>query len=94
MITTEVKKNDEGNDSETVKIYVNTRPHRVQKNIEITYLQIVELAFPNLPSGDGNECTIQYTRGEGNKTAGSLINGKSVKVKEGMEFDVTPTNRS
>lgn len=46
MITTEVKKNDEGNDSETVKIYVNTRPHRVQKNIEITYLVHTEKLTP------------------------------------------------
>ena len=30
----------------------------------------------------------------GNKPAGALVEGQSVKAKDGMEFDVTSTNRS
>jgi hypothetical protein len=38
--------------------------------------------------------TVQYTRGPETKPTGTLIEGQSVKVRNGMEFDVTSTNRS
>ena len=79
---------------ETVTIIVNGRQKTVPKNEEITFDAVVALAFPNPPSGDGVQFTVQYTRGDGNKPAGTLVEGQSVKVKNGMEFDVTPTNRS
>jgi hypothetical protein len=66
----------------------------VPKNEEITFDRVVALAFPNPPTGDGVQFTVQYTRGQGNKPAGTLVEGQSIKVKDGMEFDVTPTNRS
>jgi len=72
---------------------VNGRPKTVPKNEEIAFEQVVALAFPNPPTGDGVQFTVQYTRGGGHK-AGTLVEGQSVKVKDGMEFDVTPTNRS
>jgi hypothetical protein len=78
----------------TVTIIVNGRPKAVPKNEEISFDQVVALAFPNPPTGDGVQFTVQYTRGHGHKPAGALLEGQSVKVKEGMEFDVTPTNRS
>ena len=37
--------------------------------------------------------SVMYQRGHGNKS-GSLVAGQSVKVKEGMRFDVTATDRS
>jgi len=64
------------------------------KNEDITFDQVVALAFPNPPTGDGVQFTVQFTRGEGNKPTGTLVEGQSVKVKDGMEFDVTSTNRS
>lgn len=79
---------------ETVTIIVNGRQKTVPKNEEITFDAVVALAFPNPPSGDGVQFTVQYTRGDGNKPAGTLVEGQSVKVRNGMEFDVTPTNRS
>ena len=79
--------------AQTVTIYVNTRAKQVAKE-DITFEELVALAFETPPKGDGVQFTIQYTRGHGNKPAGNLLEGQSVKVKEGMEFDVTPTNRS
>lgn len=79
---------------QTVTIIVNGRQKPVAKREDLTFAQIVALAFDNPPTGDGVQFTIQYTRGHGNKPAGSLVEGQSVKPKEGMEFDVTPTNRS
>ena len=61
---------------------------------ELTFDELVNLAFETPPTGDGVQFTIQYTRGHGSKPAGTLLEGGTVKVKEGMEFDVTPTNRS
>ena len=81
-------------DDKTVTIYVNGRPKEWPKNADISFEQVIALGFDNPPSGDGVQFTVQYTRGQGNKPAGSLLEGQSVKVKDGMEFDVTPTNRS
>lgn len=78
----------------TVSIIVNGRPKEVDKNADLTYEQIVALAFPNPPTGQNVQFTVQYTRGQGNKPSGVLIEGQSVKVKDGMVFDVTATNRS
>lgn len=94
MSSEDVKEYSKAEDVETVTIIVNGRAKTVPKNEEITFDQVVSLAFPNPPSGDGVQFTVQYTRGQGNKPAGTLVEGQSVKVKDGMEFDVTPTNRS
>lgn len=77
-----------------VSIVVNGRAKTWPKNEDITYSQVVRLAFENPPSGDGVQITVQYTRGHGNKPAGTLLEGQAVKVKDGMIFDVTATNRS
>ena len=79
---------------DTVIIIVNGRAKTVPKNAELSFWDVVKLAFDNPQTGDGIQYTVQYTRGPGNKPAGTLVEGQSVKVKQGMEFDVTPTNRS
>lgn len=81
-------------DEKTVTIIVNGRAKDVPKNAELTYEDIISLAFDNPPTGDGVQFTVQYTRGTGNKPSGTLVEGQSVKVKDGMVFDVTATNRS
>lgn len=81
-------------DPKTITIIVNGRPKTLPKNDDLTFEEIVVLAFENPPTGDGIQYTIQYTRGHGNKPAGALVEGQTVKVKDGMEFDVTSTNRS
>lgn len=83
-----------GNDSQTVTIFVNGKPKTVPKNAELTFWDVVKLAFPNPETGEEIQYTVQYTRGNDNKPSGSLVEGQTVKVKKDMEFDVTPTNRS
>jgi len=78
----------------TVTIIVNGRKKTLPKKEELTFEEVIALAFENPPTGDGIQYTVQYTRGHGNKPAGTLVEGQSVKIKEGMEFDVTSTNRS
>ena len=85
-----------GNDHEpkAVTIVVNGRPKMVPRNEDLSFDAVVALAFDIPPTGEGVQFTVQYTRGQGNKPTGTLVEGQTVKAKEGMEFDVTSTNRS
>lgn len=76
-----------------VTIIINGTAKSVEKE-RLSFDEIVALAYETPPTGDGIQFTIQYTRGHSDKPKGTLVEGQSVKVKEGMEFDVTPTNRS
>lgn len=75
-----------------VTIVVNTREHQVEKD-EITFDEVVALGLNPVPSGPNVLITVTYHRGHGNKS-GDLLPGRSVKVKDGMVFDVTPTDQS
>jgi len=76
-----------------VTIVVNGRPKEVtEKNL--TFDEVVALAFDPVPSGPNIEITVAYRRGEGKKPAGTLVEGETVKVKDGMIFDVTATDKS
>ena len=76
----------------THNIVVNGRP-RVVNADEISFADVVALA-ENLPSGENVMYTITYRRGHGNKPEGTLTEGNSVKVKEGMIFNVRATDKS
>ena len=77
----------------TVTIVVNGTPHEVEKD-EITYAEVVTFAFPDYPQHPEIIYSVKYKRGHGNKPEGTLSPGGSVKVKEGMIFDVSPTGQS
>ena len=74
-------------------IIVNGR-QKVVTTKEISFSEIVALAFDNPPTGENVIFTITYRRGEGNKPEGTLVEGDTVKVKDGMIFNVTATNKS
>jgi hypothetical protein len=76
-----------------VTIIIHTVPFEVDKD-DITYEQIFELA-PDAqgPIKPGTKFTITWRRGHGNKDR-ELAPGESVKVKEGMLFDVRRTDKS
>lgn len=84
---------DRDNDPATVTIIVNTRKHSVERNKEISFEEVVALAYPNPPTGENVGFTVMYQRAHGNKD-GTLVAGQTVKVKDGMIFDVTPTDLS
>lgn len=76
-----------------VEIIINAERHRVPKG-EITFEVVADLAYNgNPPSGPNVVITITYSKGEHDKQ-GSLLPGGSVKVKEGMVFNVRATDRS
>ena len=76
-----------------VTITVNTKPFEVAKE-EISFEEVVALAFGAVPVGENVAFTVTYRRGHGNKPAGSLVEGATVKVKDGMIFNVTKTDKS
>lgn len=80
-----------GGKDKTTTIIVNTREKEVEGK-EVTFDQIVRLAFENPPTGEFIEITINYRKGPG--PDGSLQEGGSVKIKKGMIFDVTATDKS
>lgn len=81
------------NDHKEITIVINGTAKVIQKE-RLTFEEVITLAFDNPPTGDGVQFTVQFSRGHSDKPKGTLIEGQSVQAKEGMEFDVTPTNRS
>lgn len=74
-------------------IIVNGREKTVTEK-ELSFDDIVALAFDNPPTGPNIVFTITYRRGHGNKPEGSLVEGETVKIKDGMIFNVTATDKS
>ena len=77
----------------SITIIVNARRRDVTQK-ELSFQEIVRLAFENPPTGENVVFTVTYKKGEGKKPEGSLIEGETIKVKDGMIFNVTSTTRS
>ena len=60
----------------------------------MTFDEIVKLAFPTPPPGTNILYTVSYEDGPRINPQGSLKEGQSVKVKNGMIFNVTATDKS
>ncbi len=74
-------------------IVVNTRDKRWEKK-EISYDEVVNLAFPNGPHEARDEYVVTYSKGPEANREGTLTKGHSVKVKCGMRFNVKHTHNS
>ena len=91
MNSTENKNVDAPEHQKEYKIIVNGR-EKLWNEKEISFDQVVVLAFDKI---DPNiSYTITYKRGHGNKPEGTMVKDDTVKVKEGMIFNVTATNKS
>lgn len=87
------EKVDNHKDHKEITIIINGTAKVIQKE-RLTFEEIITLAFDNPPTGDGVQFTVQYSRGHSDKPKGTLVEGQSVQAQDGMEFDVTQTNRS
>lgn len=74
-------------------IIVNGRPKEWHKK-EISFAEVVELAFGAYQENGQTVFTMTYKRGQGNKPEGEMVAGDSVKVKDKMIFNVTSTDKS
>jgi hypothetical protein len=74
-------------------IKVNTRPRTVETD-ELSFNDLVKLAFNPVPTGPNILFTITYRHGPKENPQGNLLEGGSVKLKDGMVFNVTATDKS
>ena len=72
-------------------IIVNGRPREVKEH-QLTYLQVVQLAYPGEVPTDTIVFTVTYSDPHGKD--GSLVEGGEVIVKDGMIFNVRKTDQS
>jgi len=77
----------------TYTIYVNGQEKKITTKT-VTYEEIVKLAFPTPITGENIIYTVGYEDGPHKNPSGSLMPGGSVHIKNGMIFDVTPTDKS
>jgi DNA-binding beta-propeller fold protein YncE len=89
----EQKPNDPPGQDKQFTIVVNAR-EKTFTGREISFNQLVELAFGSVSPNPNIVYTVTYKRGEGNKPEGSMEKGDTVKVKDGMIFNVTQTDKS
>lgn len=98
MRTAEARNVSSSNQTEqqqkAVTVIVNGR-EKSWAGKDISFEQVVALAYDgNPPTGPDWEFTVTYRKGEDKKREGTLVQGESVHVKEGMVFNVVSTNRS
>jgi hypothetical protein len=77
----------------TVTIVVEGTEHEWPKD-DISYAEVVTLEVPDYAQHPEITYSVRYKRGHGNKPEGTLAPGASVKVKEGMIFNVSETGQS
>jgi hypothetical protein len=83
-----------GGRDKSITIIVNGREKTVTQD-ELTFDEVLKLAFDNPPYGPNTLFTITYRKG-GNehRPEGHLVEGETVKVKKGTIFNVTATDKS
>jgi len=79
--------------SKEFTIFVNGRK-KVVKSKKLSFTEIVALAFDPVPTGPNILFTISYEHGPHSNPEGTLMEGATVKIKEGMIFNVTQTDKS
>lgn len=75
------------------QIIVNAREKDVHAKNQ-SFDDIVKLAFETPPTGENVVFTITYRNGPPENKEGTLIEGQTVHVKDGMVFNVTATDKS
>lgn len=73
-------------------IYVNTR-EKVAPSRDITFAQVVELAYPGEPPSETVGYTITFSKAQ-KPHEGDLAPGQTVTIKRGAIFNVLKTTKS
>ncbi|MDP1628482.1 multiubiquitin domain-containing protein [Parvibaculum sp.] len=85
--------NEEKDKKKTVTIVIDGTPYEVEKD-DMTYVELVTLADPEYPQHPETTYSVTYKRGQGNKPEGTLSPGGTVKIKNGMVFNVSRTGQA
>jgi hypothetical protein len=83
---------ESGKEKEDLTIVVNGQKKNVRQD-ELSFSDVVALAFNPVPSGPNVMITVTYRDALGDKK-GSLTDGQSVKIQNGTVFNVTATDKS
>jgi Multiubiquitin len=75
------------------EVFVNTRPRQVRTST-LTFWQVVKLAYPEAVDNGTTYYTVTYKHGPASNPHGNMVAGEIVHVKDGMRFNVTPTDKS
>ncbi len=82
-----------GHDKE-ISIIINGREKTVTGK-EISFNDVVGLAFDNPPTGSNTIFTITFRKGhQDHKPEGNMVEGDDIRLKKGMIFNVTSTDKS
>lgn len=74
-------------------ITVNTR-EKIWDKKEISYEEVVVLAYGVYDNDEKVVYTVSFSKGDESHKEGSLVKGVSVKIKNGMIFNVSRSNKS
>lgn len=92
--TIHLKQGDSFRTSARERTIIVNGKERVVTAKRLSFDDIVALAFNPVPTGPNVRFTITYRRGPRGQAEGTLVEGAIIKIKEGMIFNVTPTNKS
>jgi hypothetical protein len=76
-----------------IEIIVNARKKETVET-KLSFDEVVKLAYESPPAGANVLFTITYRNGPKENPEGTLTAGHSVRIKKGMVFNVTPTDKS
>jgi Multiubiquitin len=76
-----------------VTIRVNTRLRQVHQRW-LTFWEVVKLAYPEAVPSPTVRYTVTYSNGPHENPEGNMQDGQVVLIKNGMNFNVTPTDKS
>ncbi|WP_426423245.1 multiubiquitin domain-containing protein [Bradyrhizobium genosp. A] len=88
-----LKEDEHFHSQKAITIIINGQKKEVTET-KVTFDEIVKLGFPALPTGDNVMFTVRYRHGPRQNPSGTLLEGETVRIKNGMIFDVTQTVRS
>lgn len=86
-------------DKDAITIVVNGREKKIpakelSSDGELSFEEVVRLAFDPPPSGRDIIFTVSYRHGAGRPPEGRLVAGEGVKVQDGTVFNVSFTDKS
>jgi hypothetical protein len=77
----------------TITIIVNGRKKTVEQS-RLRFRELLAIAFDPVPDGPNWCFTVTYRNGPNSNPEGTLVEGQSIRIKEGMIFNVTATDKS
>lgn len=92
----EAEKSNQGNGAEKPKLYVIVVSGR-EKTVsdhKLTYFQVVQLYLDGAALDPNFIYTVTYRKGNNENHEGSMVEGDTVTIKEGMIFNVSGTTKS